>query len=508
MDPGGRGPLFGHAPKRRRSDPPSPGSPAARTRPRTSLPDPDPVSPAWWDDNAGSSPRDGSPPARPGPSSLPHSEAPAAAPALGPERELRIVSWNINGLRQFAAKLAAKLKRRTRSDVLADWFSRVRADIVCFQETKVPEPAELPDDLLSVPGYDCFWCLPEDGKPFSGTATYAKKGLTRAAWAGFGKGPMDKEEGRAVMTDHGDFLLINIYAPCTIRQERREYKQKWMGLLVERVKELRAEGKRVIVVGDFNIAHTSLDVFRPKAYTSPAKNRNIDLLHTAGMVDAWRDLNPGRTAVYTYFSRGTNKKASNSGWRIDLFLVDEDTYRERVLDADIMSHFTTWDHGDHCPITLTLSFPTPAPQFPTPPEARNRPRREAKGLSDALAEAYALAAVSDPEPASVVPSVQRSGRTWRDPEPEEPRRASAPPAINLESQESENDARGGSQHSAPSSAAPAPARAAAPAQLYKPPDRTKGPHYKPDLGTQVWTREESEKRWDTLLRLGIPPPKR
>lgn len=138
-------------------------------------------------------------------------------PALsGPSRPLKIASWNINSIRQFINKLASKLKLVSKEGVLEQYFNRNGYDIVCFQEVKLRDPKkELPEDGLNVPGYDAFFCLPDEKtlterRNYSGVATYVRHGLTRSAERGFGKGPVDAEEGRALTTDHGDFLLINI----------------------------------------------------------------------------------------------------------------------------------------------------------------------------------------------------------------------------------------------------------------------------------------------------------
>ncbi|KAJ3086669.1 hypothetical protein HK102_012729, partial [Quaeritorhiza haematococci] len=124
---------------------------------------------------------------------------------------MRIVSWNINGIRATWPALCREVGKAIKNkDVLATFFAKYQADIVCLQESKVSDYSKLNIEHVSVDGYDSFWSFSKKKKGWSGVVTYARKGLTKSAQEGFGDEAFN-DEGRCIMTDHEDFVLFNIY---------------------------------------------------------------------------------------------------------------------------------------------------------------------------------------------------------------------------------------------------------------------------------------------------------
>jgi hypothetical protein len=236
----------------------------------------------------------------------------------------------------------------------------------------------------------------------------------------------------------------------------------------------------------------------------------------------------------------SDKKEDNKGWRIDLFFVDSETYRQHVLDAEILPDLTTWEHGDHCPVTLTLSVPeTKLERWPTPKEALSRHREEKMGVSEALARALSAGkggegSLEVPRARAVearvaeVPVPPRAGMQAaksmpiidlsddEDLNPIEPSK-SEPFHIHSDSAEEEEEYENDSQSFRNSQENLPHAPAARPAQQLISADRLALPltrpsnqgmsHYKgPENFTKMWTKEEKEARWKDLMAMGIPPP--
>jgi exodeoxyribonuclease III len=183
-----------------------------------------------------------------------------------------ILSWNVAGLSTTVEKIdkhyGEKTKRRNDpSAVICDYFQRHNADIVCIQEAKIPkgslESRGEPLRCAHVPGYESFWscCIDASKRGFNGVVTYCKKGTVLLADSRPLKNPDLDDQGRCVMTDHGTFVLFNVYVPCGGGQPL-SYKMKFLHGLRQAMKNQRENhGKKVVLVGDLNITHTKKDIF-------------------------------------------------------------------------------------------------------------------------------------------------------------------------------------------------------------------------------------------------------
>jgi len=252
------------------------------------------------------------------------------------KNDLIFVSWNVNGLR-------AALKKG-----FLDAFFELNADIFALQEIKAL-PDQLPDEVKKIPGYHAFW-YPAQKKGYSGTAIFSKIEPENVIY-GIDEKSFDAE-GRALTLEFTDFFFINAYFPnAQPKLKRIDFKQKFNAKLLAFMERL-TEKKSVVLCGDLNVAHRSIDLANPKANEknpgySPQERAWMDEVVHAGYVDTFRLFNsePGQ---YTWWSYRFNARAKNIGWRIDYFLVDPGS-RDRVIDAAIHDDITG---SDHCPVSL------------------------------------------------------------------------------------------------------------------------------------------------------------
>lgn len=252
---------------------------------------------------------------------------------------VRVVSWNVNGLRAIAKKN------------FFDWLSRDQADLVCLQETKA-HPEQLSEELLAPPGYRSFWrCAEKRG--YSGVVTYCK--TPPLAERDMGIAEFDAE-GRVQILDYPAFTLINAYFPNSQDERNRiDYKVRFVRGMIALCDDLRRQGRNVLVVGDYNIAHKPIDLARPKdnenspGYYIEEREVMTEFLD-AGYVDCFRHFNtePGN---YTWWSYRSAARERNIGWRIDLGLVNRE-FVPALVASGIQSQVTG---SDHCPIDFTLN---------------------------------------------------------------------------------------------------------------------------------------------------------
>lgn len=250
---------------------------------------------------------------------------------------MRLVSWNVNGLRACLGK------------GFLDFFAAVDADMFCLQETKMqPDQAEftLPD------GYEQYWNSAEK-KGYSGTAVFTRVKPLSVAY-GIGLLPHDSE-GRAITLEFADFYLVTVYTPNAQRElTRLPYRMEWEDAFRGYLRALD-EKKPVIVCGDLNVAHQEIDLKNYKTnvgnagFTHEERAKMTELLG-AGFTDSFRHLYPDKRDAYTWWSYMFKARQNNAGWRIDYFLTS-DRLRGRIADsvihADIMG-------SDHCPVSLEL----------------------------------------------------------------------------------------------------------------------------------------------------------
>lgn len=249
---------------------------------------------------------------------------------------MKLVSWNVNGIRACLGK------------GFADVMKELDADIFCVQETKMQEgQAEIPAE-----GYYQFWCSAEK-KGYSGTAIFSRKEPISAAY-GLGIEKHDSE-GRVITLEYDHFYLVNVYVPNSQNELKRlSYRMEWEEDFRDYVKALD-EKKPVIICGDMNVAHKEIDLKNPKtnmknAGFTPEEREKMTALQEAGFIDSYRYFYPDITGVYSWWSYRFNARKNNAGWRIDYFLVSE-KLKDQMRDAGILTEIMG---SDHCPVVLEL----------------------------------------------------------------------------------------------------------------------------------------------------------
>ena len=252
---------------------------------------------------------------------------------------MKLLSWNVNGI------------RACQRNGFVSWFERQRADIVCIQETKA-QPDQLEEALLHPAGYRSFWHSAQK-KGYSGVATYTRR-KPLAVREGIGIPKFDRE-GRVLITEFRGFVLVNAYFPNSRREGARlEYKLQFCRAMRRLLDDYRSSGRNVVLCGDYNIAHREIDLARPKdnvknAGFLPRERSWLERLVRADYVDTFRARcdEPGHYSWWSY--RGDVRKR-NIGWRIDYFFINSEL-RHRLRSATIQPHVMG---SDHCPVGLEL----------------------------------------------------------------------------------------------------------------------------------------------------------
>lgn len=254
---------------------------------------------------------------------------------------MRLVSWNVNGAR-------AALKKG-----LLDFIRADDMDALCLQETKL-QAHQRPPELTGLQGYHDWWSHAE--RPgYSGVALLSRR---RPASVARGFAPRFETEGRTLIADYGDFLLLGGYFPNGgTGPERIAVKMDYYAALTEWVKDRRAEGRELVLAGDMNTAHQARDLARPAANRNTSGFMDIDreafsrLLDEGGLVDTFRLFEQGG-GHYTWWSYRAGARKRNVGWRLDYVLVSPGLV-ERVRAAGILSSV---EGSDHCPVYLELDL--------------------------------------------------------------------------------------------------------------------------------------------------------
>ncbi len=251
---------------------------------------------------------------------------------------MKLISWNVNGLRACLGK------------GFADYFSAQDADFFCLQETKMqPGQAEIPAE-----GYHQYFYSAEK-KGYSGTAI-----LTRhePLCVSYGMGSeLHDHEGRLITLEYENFYLVTCYTPNSQRElTRLQYRLCWEEDFRMYLKKLD-EKKPVIVCGDLNVAHKEIDLKNPKtnqnnAGFTPQERAAMTKLLGSGFVDSFRHLHPDVTGAYSWWSYMFSARAKNAGWRIDYFLVSE-RIAAKIKAAEIHSDVMG---SDHCPVVLEIDL--------------------------------------------------------------------------------------------------------------------------------------------------------
>ena len=249
---------------------------------------------------------------------------------------MKLISWNVNGLRSCLGK------------GFLDYVAAENPDVVCLQETKLqPEQA-----VFELDGYHRYFNS-ADKKGYSGTAILTKEEPLSVTYD-FGD-DIHRHEGRIITAEYPDFYLVCCYTPNSQDELKRlDYRMQWEDDLRVYLKELDAV-KPVVYCGDLNVAHQEIDLKNPKSnrrnpgFTDEERSKMTELL-SCGFVDSFRYLYPDATGMYSWWSYRFNSRANNAGWRIDYFIVSE-RLKDRIADAAIR---TDVYGSDHCPVVLEL----------------------------------------------------------------------------------------------------------------------------------------------------------
>lgn len=258
---------------------------------------------------------------------------------------MRMISWNINGLRAHYKKGAW------------DFFLKEQPDFFCLQEIKC-EAQELPDEVRTPSGYFSYFNSSKGRKGYSGVAIYSKYEPSKVVY-GFDIPHLD-QEGRMIELhfDHmyGGLVLINLYFPNGGGgAERLAYKLAFYDAFLAHIDTLRKLGKKIVFCGDVNTAHTEIDLARPKENEKntgflPEERAWIDEVVDHGYVDTFRHLHSRKIDAYTYWDQKTRARERNVGWRIDYFFVSSDLVSKvssAVIHGEILG-------SDHCPIEIEM----------------------------------------------------------------------------------------------------------------------------------------------------------
>ena len=264
---------------------------------------------------------------------------------------MKLISWNVNGLRACVGK------------GFMDFFNEMDADIFCIQESKLqkgqielPIPTETDEGtgLLRPRWYD-YWNY-ADKKGYSGTAIFAKKEPVNVTY-GIGIDKHD-HEGRVITLEYESFYMVVCYTPNSQNElARLSYRMEWEDDFRNYLIGLD-ENKPVILTGDLNVAHNEIDLKNPKTnrknagFTDEERGKMTELLAN-GFIDSYRYLYPDRTDVYSWWSYRFHAREKNAGWRIDYFITSDrikDKITESAIHTDVMG-------SDHCPVELDIDLP-------------------------------------------------------------------------------------------------------------------------------------------------------
>ena len=251
---------------------------------------------------------------------------------------MKIITWNVNGLRAVYKK------------GFEDFFNKIDADIFCIQETKMQDGQM----EIELNGYYNFLNSAQK-KGYSGTAIFTKTKPINIIY-GIGKEEHDKE-GRVITLEYEKFFMVNVYTPNSQRElTRLEYRMNWEDEFRKYLIKLD-KIKPVIMCGDLNVAHEEIDLKNPKqntknaGFTNEERNKMTELLKS-GFIDVYREIYPEETDCYTWWSYMASSREKDIGWRIDYFIISE---RIKNLVQSIKIHKYTMG-SDHCPVEMNINM--------------------------------------------------------------------------------------------------------------------------------------------------------
>lgn len=257
---------------------------------------------------------------------------------------MKIISWNTNGLRATA-----------KQGFFAPLFEKHKMDVLCLQETKAM-PEQLGEEVRNVAGYFSYFSHPKIKKGYSGVAIYTKE-KPKEVFYGMGqKGNKQRldEEGRLLGIKLKNYTIITGYFPNGGQGPHRlKYKLEFYDAFLKFILKLRKNGENIIFCGDVNTAHEAIDLARPKANEEntgflPIERAWISKVIKNNFLDVWREINPNKKDVYTYWDIKTRARERNVGWRLDYFFADKNI---KIKDTGMLSDYYG---SDHCPIWLEI----------------------------------------------------------------------------------------------------------------------------------------------------------
>lgn len=250
---------------------------------------------------------------------------------------MKLISWNVNGLRACLQK------------GFLDFFKEMDADVFCLQETKLQEGQH----DLELPGYYQYWNYAVK-KGYSGTALFTKKEPLKVSY-GIGIEQHD-QEGRVITAEFDEYYVVTVYTPNSQRElTRLSYRMEWEAAFLAYIKSLE-EHKPVIFCGDLNVAHKEIDLKNPKTNHQNAgftdeERACFTRVLDSGFIDTFRYFYPDTEGAYSWWSYMFQARAKNAGWRIDYFVVSK-SLTDKLMDAKIHSQVMG---SDHCPVELTIA---------------------------------------------------------------------------------------------------------------------------------------------------------
>jgi exodeoxyribonuclease-3 len=253
---------------------------------------------------------------------------------------MKIISWNVNGIRSVSKK------------GFLEWLTKESPDILCLQETKA-HPDQFPEELSLLENYDIHHSSAEK-KGYSGVTTFSKKKFIDTKKSGI---KAFDDEGRVLIHESEDFYLLNCYFPHGQRDHQRiPFKLEFCSEMLKIFNHLK-KTKPVIVTGDFNISHKEIDIANPKGNKNtsgflPEERAWMDEFVASDWVDSFRHLHPKTSGAYTWWSKlNPSIRERNIGWRLDYFFISPELI-PKLKRAEILADVTG---SDHCPVLLELS---------------------------------------------------------------------------------------------------------------------------------------------------------
>ncbi len=253
---------------------------------------------------------------------------------------MRILSYNVNGIRSALSK------------DFASWLKSESPDVLCVQETKAQD-AQIDTLLFEHLGYHCTLHSAEK-KGYSGLAIFSKLKPDKVV-KGMGTAKFDAE-GRVLRADYGDFTLVNVYIPSgTTGDVRQDFKMEFLEAFSLFIQNLKKERPKLLICGDYNICHKPFDINHPERHKTssgflPEEREWFDRFIALGFIDTFRQFN-NQPHQYSWWSYRANSREKNLGWRIDYHIISQ-ALSFQLNSASILSHV---EHSDHCPVEVVLS---------------------------------------------------------------------------------------------------------------------------------------------------------